>query len=296
MKTLRTVACLAGLLVLLASPLCFADAPASTRYFADLLDHRSTYGDFWFPEPLRGPEMDVDSELRVDYFHSESSNTQSNQVTAELEHNIGLLTFEIEIPYRRESESTLDPESGRITHDVAEGLGNIELAARHPIFQLVSPNERVDYTLVAAFEVAVPTKSRISHDTEVVPQLFQLLRLGDHFSVQASAGYSALIGPVDGGTNSLEYNVVLGWNIEREELRLPAVDRIIPIFELNGERSFTGEDQGVNRLLGTAGVRFNFRAIGSVQPRIGVGYVFPIDDGGRDELSWGVVTSLVFEL
>src|SRR5204862_3187356 len=133
------------------------------------------------------------------------------------------------------------------------GLGSIELAARHPVFQLVSPNERLDYTLVAAFEVAAPTKTRISHDTEIVPQLFQLLRVGDHLSVQASAGYSAVIGPVDGGTNTLEYNVVFGWNIEREELTLPGVDRIIPIFELNGERGFTRDDQGINRLFGTAG-------------------------------------------
>ena len=296
MKSTLTLALQAALVTFVFAAICSAEDQTSTRHFGGLLDRRSTYGDFWFPEPLRGPEMDVDSEVRVDYFHSESSNTQSNEVVAEIEHNIGLLTFEVEIPYVRESESYFDPATRQISHDVSEGLGNIELAARHPVFQLVSPDERVDYTLVAALEVAVPTKSEISHDTEIVPQLFQLLRVGRHFSVQASAGYSALIGPVEGGTNTLEYNVVLGWNIEREEFRLPGIDRIIPIFELNGERGFTGEDQGINRLFGTAGMRFNFRPIGTVQPRIGLGYMFPIDDGGRAEMDWGVVTSLVFEL
>jgi hypothetical protein len=284
------------LLPLLIATASRAAAPSdSSRYFGGLLDERSTYGSFWFPEPLRAPEMDVDSELRVDYFHGETSDNQQTRVTAEIEHNIGLLTFEIEVPYERESESTLDPTTGRITHDVQEGLANIELAARHPVFQLVSPDERVDYTLVAAFEVAVPTKTRISHDTEVVPQLFQLLRLGDRLSIQASAGYSALIGPVDGGTNTLEYNVVFGWNLEHEDVPVPGLDRIVPIFELNGERGFTGADQGINRLFGTAGARFNLKPIGIAQPRLGIGYVFPIDAGARAELDWGIVTSVVFE-
>src|SRR3954464_8954066 len=132
---------LLSLALVLASICRAADTePASTRYFADLLDRRSTYGTFWFPEPLRAPEMDVDSEVRFDFFHGESADAQSNELVAEVEHNIGLLTLEVKIPYVRESRSSLDPATGRITHDVAEGIGNVELAARHPIFQLVSPD------------------------------------------------------------------------------------------------------------------------------------------------------------
>ena len=87
--------------------------------------------------------------------------------------------------------------------------------------------------------VAVPTKSEISHDTEIVPQLFQLARFGEHFSVQASAGYSALIGPVDGGANTLEYNVIFGWNVEREERRR----------ELAGADVEVGEGVGLERFV-----------------------------------------------
>src|SRR4051794_27288695 len=93
-----------------------ADDPGdSQRYGAfGLLDHRSTYGTYWFPEPLNGPEMDVDRELRIDYFHGESQNAQETEVKAELEWNFGLLTLELELPYSRESESAFDPDTGRI--------------------------------------------------------------------------------------------------------------------------------------------------------------------------------------
>src|SRR5438552_1305194 len=64
-----------------------------------LLDRRSTYGTYWFPEPLRAGEMDVDREFRIDYFHGENQNTQEDEVSAELEWNFGLLTLEAEIPY-----------------------------------------------------------------------------------------------------------------------------------------------------------------------------------------------------
>ena len=267
----------------------------SSRYMLNLLDHRSRYGEYWFPEPLRGPEMDVDRELRIDWFHSEKKGLQQDQVKAEVEYNINLLTLELEIPYERFSESSFDPLTGRGHRQTADGVDSIELSARHPVYQYVSADGFFDYTLAAAFEIAIPSGSKISKDTELVPQLFQLVRLGEHFSLQASVGYSALIGPRDGGASALEYNVVLGYNIEHEDLPLPGILRAIPIFELNGEWGLSREGAGQNALFGTAGVRLNFRPIGQAQPRIGIGYVFPIDRGARDELRWGIVTSLVFE-
>src|SRR3954454_11009194 len=97
---------------LLPHPCRAADAETN-RYFLGLLDHRSTYGTYWFPEPLRGPEMDVDSEFRVDYFHGENADRQQDQVKAEVEYSIGLLTLEMEVPYERESESSFDPTTGQ---------------------------------------------------------------------------------------------------------------------------------------------------------------------------------------
>src|SRR5690349_20063396 len=196
----------------------------SHRYGAfGLLDHRSTYGTYWFPEPIRGPEMDVDREFRIDYFHGENQHSQESEVNAELEWNFGLLTIEVEIPYERESESEVDPISGNISHETADGIGNIELAARFPVFEYVDPAHHWDYTLAAGLELAIPSGAKISKDTEIVPTIFNLIRVGQHVSIQASAGYSMLIGPEEGGTNTLETNLVLGYNLDHNELPLPRV-------------------------------------------------------------------------
>jgi len=128
-----------------------------------------------------------------------------------------------------------------------------------------------------------------------VPQIFQLLRVGEHLSIEAGVGFSTLAGPLEGGTDTLESNLVLGYNLEHEQLPLPGILRTIPIFELNGERVLRGMDSGVNRLSGTIGFRLNLESIGPAQPRLGIGYLFPIDQGARDELRWGIITSLVFE-
>jgi hypothetical protein len=271
------------------------DAPSSGRYMAGLLDHRSRYGQFWFPEPLRGPEMDVDRELRIDWFHGEKKGVQQDEVKAEVEYNFGLLTIEVEAGYERGSESAFDSVLGRTIRDTEEGASSIEFSARHPIYQYVSADGFFDYTLVAALEVAAPSGSKISKDSEIVPQLFQLFRFGEHFSLQTSVGYSVVIGPNEGGATALEYSVILGYNLEHDELPLPGIMRTIPIFELNGDWDLSREETGHNTLFGTAGVRLNFNSIGAAQPRIGIGYVFPIDQGARDELRWGVITSLVFE-
>ncbi len=268
--------------------------PVDSRYAFGLLDHRSRYGEGWFPEPLRGDEGDVDREIRFDYFHSERNGQQSGAVKAELEYNVGLLTLEVEGHYQRDTESSIG-SLGNPLHLASAGVGSITFAARHPLLQYVSPDGNFDYTLVAGLEVGVPWGSQISKDTEIVPHLFQLFRFGEHLSVQATAGYSALIGPDQGGHSSFEYNLTLGYNLEREELRLPDVVRTIPIFELSGDTALTRDDAGHNALFGTVGARFNLESVGPAQPRIGIGYVFPIDQGAREELRWGIVTSLVFE-
>lgn len=271
-------------------------ASGTFRYgLLGLLDHRSIYGQFWFVEPLRAPEMDVDREVRVDYFHAENRGFQTDQVRPEVEYNFNLLTVEVGVPWERESTSATNPATRRTIHQESHGIGSIELAARHPLFQYVSDNGALDYTLAGAFELGIPSHSPISKATEFVPELFQLLRLGEHLSIEAGTGLSLLAGPEEGGTNSFEYNLVLGYNVEHEQLPLPHVLRTIPIFELNGEAVVHGREEGTNRLFGTAGFRVNLEPLGIAQPRIGVGYVFPIDQGARDQLRWGIIGSVVFE-
>ncbi len=71
--------------------------------------------------------------------------------------------------------------------------------------------------------------------------------------------------------------------------------QLIPMFELSGETALNHAEHGSNSLIGDLGVRVNTKPIGGIQPRLGVAFVFPVDRGARDDVHWGVVTSLVFE-
>ena len=261
-----------------------------------LLDHRSRYGQFWFPEPFRMDETDVDNEVRIDWLHQEGKGHVTDEGHVELEKAFGLTTFELEIPFQRETETTTDAITGQTSHSHTWGGGNIEVSLRRPIYQFVSRDGSFDNTVGAAFELGIPTNSPVSQNTEMVAKLFDSLRLGEHLSLQAIGGYSVLLGPgEDGGKRTFEYGLVAGYNLPRETLALPHVQQLVPILELKGETGLNKESAGQNNLSGTVGVRANFDAIGPLQPRLGVGYLFPIDKGARDEFKWGVVTSLVFE-
>lgn len=293
MTALLLTAAAAGAVTLNTSP-----APAADTHYGPfgLLNHRSRYGQFWFPEPFRLDETDVDNELRLDWVHQEGKGQVTDEVPVELEKAFGVTTYELEIPYEREAESTTDPATGVRSHERTQGAGNIEISVRRPIYQFVSRDEFFDNTVGAGVELAIPTNSPVSKNTEGVVKMFDDLRLGEHFSLQALGGYSFLMGPgEEGGTQTFEYGLVAGYNLARKDLALPHVEQIIPILELKGETGLNREEAGKNNLSGTLGVRANLDAIGSLQPRLGIGYIFPVDKGARDEFKWGLVTSLVFE-
>ena len=270
---------------------------ADTHYgMFGLLDHRSKYGQFWFPEPFRLDETDVDNEVRFDWLHQKGKGHVTDEGHVELEKAFGLTTFELEIPYARESQAITDPVSGATSHEHTWGAGNIEISVRRPIYQFVSKDDFFDNTIGAALELGLPTNSPVSQNAEAVVKMFDSLRLGQHFSLQGLAGYSVLMGPgEEGGNRTFEYGLVAGYNISRHDLALPYVEQLIPILELKGETALNKEAAGQNNLTGTVGVRANLDAIGAWQPRFGIGYVFPIDKVARDEFKWGIVTSLVFE-
>src|SRR5438477_3934133 len=108
----------------------------STPVFS-LADSRAIYGKSRFPEPLLAPEMDVESELRFDWLHSEKRAIRTDEVKAEVEWSFGFLTLEVGTAYEREEERGRDPITRRKTRDVAEGMGSVELAARYPLYQFV---------------------------------------------------------------------------------------------------------------------------------------------------------------
>lgn len=281
-----------GTLALL--PALMADESASlaqspdTRYgLFNLFDHRSAYGQDAFPEPFLVDDSDLEeNEARLDWLHTQADGTKSDVVTAEVEKGFGLLTLEVEVPYER------DVEAG----EVSQGIGNIDLGARCPFYQYVSAAGFWDTTFGTAVELGIPTGSAVSQNTELVPKIFNDTRIGRHFTAQSIFGYSTLFGPGDdGGRQTFEYGFDFGWTVPHRELPLPGVLQFVPVFELAGETGLNKGESGQNRLLGNAAFRLNLKTIGGVQPRLGAGYVFPLDNHARADVHHGVMVSLVFE-
>lgn len=264
-----------------------SSAVADTRYgLFNGLDHRSDYGQGVFPEPFLVDDSDLEpNEARFDWLHTEAGDSKSDVAKAEVEHAFGLMTTELEVPYE------YDTADGTTT----KGFDNIDLGARYPFYQFVSPNGFVDSTFGAGIELGIPTSSALSKNTELVPKIFNDLKIGN-FTTQSVLGYSTLFGPGDeGGLQMFEYGFVFGYTISHSQLPLPDVLETIPFFELVGETELNKENPGHNSLLGNAGLRFNLKAIGRVQPRPGIGFIFPMDSSAHEDTHWGVITSLVFQ-
>ena len=227
------------------------------------------------------------NEARLDWLHTEANARQSDTVTAEVEKGFGQLTLEIEIPYER------DASAGESTE---RGVGNIDLGARYPLYEFVAANGSFDTTFGAAVEVGIPVNSAVSQNTELVPKVFNDLRVGGHFTLQSVFGYATLYGGgEEGGLRTFESGFVFGYTIQHKELPLPGVEQFIPMFELVGDTPMNHDDSGRTSLVGNAGFRLNLKTVGQVQPRLGMGFVFPANNEARTEVHWGIVTSLVFE-
>jgi hypothetical protein len=274
-----------------AANLALADDSSTTtldtRYgLFNLFDHRSSYGQGQFPEPFLVDDSDLETrEFRLDWLHTASGSDHTDVIHPEIEYGVGLTTFELEVPYER------DVTGGMVT----KGFDNVNVGARHPFYQFVSQSGLWDTTFGVAMELGIPTGSDISRNTELVPKIFNDTKIGN-FTLQSVLGYSMLFGPgEEGGVDTFEYGFVFGYNIPREILPVPGVDRFIPVAELSGETQVNKADAGHNSLTADVGLRVNLKSIGRIQPRPGVVFVFPVDNGAREEKHWGIMTSLVFE-
>jgi hypothetical protein len=288
---------LAAILALTATVTLHAGQPAvtsadmtastpNTRYgLFGWLDHRSSYGQGVFPEPFLVDDSDLEeNEFRLDWIHSKAGASRSDVLHPEFEHGFGLLTVEIEASY----------EWDRSPDGAVEGTGNINIGARYPIYQYVAPSGFFDTTFGVAIEVGIPTLSSLSRNTELVPKIFNDLRIGSHVTLQSVLGYSMIYGPGDdGGLNSFEYGFVLGYTFQHKELPIPGVEQFIPVFELSGEKELNHDV--TSSLIANVAFRVNLKAIGRIQPRVGVGYFFPLNETARQDVHHGIYTSLIFE-
>ena len=264
-----------------------AESSSDTRYgLFNLLDRRSEYGQGVFPEPFLVDDSDLEpNEARLDWLHTETTAARSDVGKVEIEKGFGLMTLELEVRYQRD----------RAEGETTKGFDNIGLGARYPFFQYVSAQSFVDATFGAGIEVGIPTGSALSKNAELVPKIFNDLKIGN-FTTQSILGYSTLFGPgEEGGLQTFEYSFVFGYAIPHRILPLPCILETIPFLELLGETELNKDKAGHSSLLGNAGLRFNLKAIGRVQPRPGVGFVFPVDSGAHADTHWGVITSLVFQ-
>ena len=264
--------------------------PADTRHgLFNWLDSRSAYSQDAFPEPFLVDDSALETnEARFDWLRTNGQGQKNDSGKIEFEKGFGLLTTELEFNFER------NLVSGQGTDTVEQGVGSINLGARYPVYQFVSGSEFIDLTIGVAGEIGIPTNSQVSKTTEVVPKAFADMKIGNHFTIQSIFGYSVIYGGGgDGGLHTFEYGLVFGYSISHRDLALPNVLQFIPVFEIKGESQLNKTDS--DNLIGDFGFRVNLKSIGMVQPRIGLGYVFPLDQGGRDELHRGLITSLVFE-
>lgn len=260
---------------------------ANTRYgLFDALDHRSVYGKGLFPEPFTVDETDLESEIRFDWSRVALGSSHTDMFKIELEKSIGVATFEIEVPYIR----AVAPG------ERVDGVDNIDLGVRLPVFQYVTQDQNFDFTVGVGFEWGIAPEDAISRNGELVPKIFFDTMLFKHFSVQAIAGVSFITGPgEEGGEQSFEYGAIIGYNIEHKVLPIPGVESIVPMFEISGEVGLNHDIAGEQNVSGFVGARLNLNAIGPIQPRFGAGYLFPINDIAREDFHSGVYTSFVFE-
>ena len=196
----------------------------------DLLDSSSKYGKDFFPDVFLGPDFDADSQLELDYSHAEKRAVTSDEIDGEIQWNvIGQLTVGAEFGW----EST---SNGNDSDDAGTGFENVDLSIQHPIFQYVSPDGIFDYSAVARLDASVPTRTPVSDsDLALTPYLGQLLRVGDHVSVQAWAGCQVTIGPDQ--FDQMIYGAQVGYQFLQSQFPVKMVDKITPILELDGTRA-----------------------------------------------------------
>jgi len=265
-------------------------SPSGGRYFFNLLDSRSSYGKDFFHDPLQGPEFDVEKQIELNYFHGEKRGVQDDDIDAEFQWNV-IGELMIAGGFGWDSNHQANPLGGAGDEESQAGTGfeSVDLAIYHPIFQYVSEDRFIDYTADARVDVGIPTRTAISgNDAQLTPYLGHLLRIGDSLSLEAWTGSQFTFGPNQ--INQLIYGASFGYVFSHEQLPLPLTDTFTPIIELDGQRPFSGGGQ--DALFGIAGFELCFKTPGDIQPCLQIGYQFPLDQGARDELEWGVITSV----
>jgi hypothetical protein len=73
---------------------------------------------------------------------------------------------------------------------------------------------------------------------------------------------------------------------------VPGITSVTPLFELDGIDPMDDSGAMDEQLEGVVGCEVGFSSVSIAQPKLEVGFAFPIDAGARSEFQWGIVTSL----
>ena len=272
------------------------DAPTAYAPGKELfgtLNYRSEYLRRLFSEPFRVEDTAIDNELRFDWEHDQAKGSVGNTESAEIQKSFNIFTFEIQANYSATTGGIAADSDDTAAAGRSAGFGNVELAARLPLYQYLSKTASIDNSVGFNLETAIPTNTYVSKNAGISPGLFDDLAIGEHFSVQSLFAFTHTFGDTQTGRASFQYELAFGYAIEDEDFKIPLID-VTPDPQ-RGTRRQHGSTAGHNALTGTASRRAEFKTVGIVQPSFGVGYIFPIDGGGRDELGWGIITSATFE-
>jgi hypothetical protein len=63
----------------------------------------------------------------------------------------------------------------------------------------------------------------------------------------------------------------------------------------SASHSVHGETDGQDALFGVVGSDISFQSVGAVQPHLEIGYEFPLDQGARNQMQWGILAQFFLE-
>jgi len=260
---------------------------ADSRFFHGLLDHRSLYGQNWFPQPLAGPSLDANNQLYFLYSHQEDGQ-QVDQPSVGIQSRFEMLTLTLQADYVRLHQAS--PPKG---HDATQtGISTFDIGVQHPLYQYVSQDGKFDSTFGARALVGIPSGSDVGQDGRFEFDLWELIRLGDHWAVQLNVGYNEYFGPNLGGETSIPWTAMAAYRFERNQWNLPGVTETWLMAEIEGDGQLASTSGG-NPIFGIVGGWMDFKPISHYQPRLGVGVTFPLDGAARHQEDWGVVANFL---
>ncbi|MGC8551514.1 MAG: hypothetical protein ACP5O7_01470 [Phycisphaerae bacterium] len=205
-----------------------------------MLDHRSKYAAGFFPGGIVSAAMPAQREVAETWYHYERSGLQEDLFYNEVKWGLDQWTLSFEAPWQHEHVDGSTPGSSRNL----DGFDNFAISFRSPIYQYVSKSGFWDYSLVPDMEVDAPSGSATSSGTVIYPQVYQLLGIGKHLSLQGSFGTEFLTGSKLGGQKVITWSAIIGYNIYHKNMPIPGIADVTPIIEIVGSDPISGASVG----------------------------------------------------